>query len=159
MTPRSRSGGDPAPTLLLWEIQQTARVAARHFERAVQGAGISTAEFGVLACANDEPGITQAEMARQLHIRPQALTAPIDKLQRRGLLEGTASGRGRKSRLTITVAGRGALDAAWPAIIALNAPGNLDMTEQTARALATRLDRLRRHLTGAPGPAHRDGSS
>lgn len=147
MTTPSRSGGVPRTTLLLWEIQQTARVAARHFERAVRDSGISTAEFGVLACATDEPGITQVEIARQLRIRPQALTATIGRLQQRGLLKGTASGRGRKSRLTTTDDGRRALDTAWPAIIALNAPANLGITEETTQDLATRLAQLRHHLT------------
>lgn len=132
---------------MLWEIHQTSRVAARHFERAVQSADISTAEFGVLACAGDEPGITQAEIARQLQIRPQAITVPIDKLQRRGLIKGTASGRGRKSQLTITDDGRRVLDSAGPAIVALNAPENLSLTERDAQSLATQLARLRHHLT------------
>ncbi|GIF42507.1 MarR family winged helix-turn-helix transcriptional regulator [Actinoplanes xinjiangensis] len=147
MTAAARSAGDPGLTLLLWELHQTARVAARHVDRAVEAAGISTPEFGVLACVNDEPGITRADIARQLHLRPQALTATVDKLQQRGLIDGTASGRGRPSRLTVTDAGRDALDGVWPAIVALNAPGNLGMTEQEALALATRLARLRRLLT------------
>jgi DNA-binding MarR family transcriptional regulator len=138
--------GDPGPTLLLWELHRAARVAARHFERAVEGAGIGTAEFGVLACVNDEPGITQAEIARQLDVRAQALTAPIDRLQRRGLLEGTATGRGRRSHLTITAGGRAVLDAAWPLIVALNEPANLGLTQHAAQALAQQITRLRHHL-------------
>lgn len=147
-----RSGGDPNLVLVLWELQQTAREAARHLERTTRAAGISTAEFGVLAGTTDDPGITQAQIARQLHIRPQALTATVNKLQRRGLIRGSTEGRGRPSHLTITDQGRTALDAAWPSIVALNEPANLQLTEDAASSLAAQLAQLRENLA-MTGPA------
>lgn len=146
MNDQPRSAGDPGQPLLLWEVQQTARLVARRFEEAMRSAGISTSEFGVLACVNDEPGITQAGIARQLDIRPQALTSTIDKLRRRGYIPGSSLGRGRRSDLTLTDAGRTALDAAWPSVIALNDPAKLGLSPGETEAICRRLVYVRQRL-------------
>lgn len=155
MNDQPRSAGDPGQPLLLWEVQQTARLVARRFEEAMRSAGVSTSEFGVLACVNDQPGITQAGVARQLDIRPQALTSTIDNLRGRGFIPGRSLGRGRRSDLTLTDAGRAALDAAWPSVIALNAPEALGMSPGEIEALCNRLAYLRQQLS-CPDPEIRD---
>lgn len=152
MTSSPRSDGAPDTPLVLWEIQQTAKVAARRFEEAMKAADISTTEFGVLACVNDEPGITQADVARQLQVRPQALTATIDKLRRGKFISGAIIGRGRRSSLGLTDAGRAALDAAWPSVEALNAPGNLGMSHEQAGSLCRQLAELRTLLSAPAAP-------
>ena len=147
-----RSDGDPHLPLLLWEVQQLARTAGRLFEQAVGQAGITAADFGVLACINDEPGLTQAQIARRLQVRPQSLTRTIDKLLRGGHVHGARPGRGRPAPLRLTDNGRATLDAAWPHVVALNAPEALGLSAERARLLVEDLRRLRERLALHPEP-------
>lgn len=145
---RPRSAGDPQDLLPLFEIVHTARLADRAFADAFSDHGLAGGEFGVLAGVNDDPGITQAHLARRLHVRPQTIARPVDRLIRRQLITpGTPTGRGGATSLFITDLGKMRLDAAWPAVADLNAPHALGLTAREAATLARLLTTVRAHIT------------
>lgn len=143
-----RSAGDPREILPLFEIVHTARLADRAFADAFSNHGLAGGEFGVLAGVNDNPGITQAHLARHLHVRPQTIARPVDRLIRRQLITpGTPTGRGGATSLFITDLGKARLDATWPAVVDLNTPHALGLTANEAACLARLLATVRAHIT------------
>lgn len=154
-----RSAGDPGETLPLWELIRTAHLAERAFAEMFGGAGISQAQFGVLACLADDPGSTQAEVARDLRVRPQTIARIVADLAAEGLIvrEGPG-GRGRPTGYALTAAGRDRLDAAWPHVVALNSAEQLGLADDEWRTLAALLIRVRGRLDasaerGGPTPS------
>lgn len=143
-----RSDGETGEPLLLWELVQTAHLAERAFTDAFVSSGLSPGHFGVLSCLADEPGITQARIARNLGVRPQTIARTISTLLGASLVERLgAGGRGHATPLALTSRGRAHLDRAWPAALTLNDPASLGLTSQDAAALGRALTIVRKHLS------------
>ncbi len=112
-----------------WTLVQAYHLVARGFAAVFAEVGLTPVQFGVLAVLADTPGPTQAELARQVLVRPQSVGELVAVLVERGLVarEGPG-GRGRRSPLVLTDAGREVLEAAWPGVAAFNAPAALGLT-------------------------------
>lgn len=150
----ARSDGDPQLQLPLWEIVQTSHVVARAFAEAFAEVGLTPAQFGVLASIADEPGITQAAIARNTMTRPQTVAGIIADLERAGLLERRfPRARGRRGPLTLTSAGRSSLDAAWPGVVALNDPARTGLSTPEADQLVAGLRTIRDRLDDRDRPS------
>ncbi|GLZ45369.1 hypothetical protein Acsp06_15540 [Actinomycetospora sp. NBRC 106375] len=148
------------PDLPLWEIVQTYHPVARGFHALFGAVGLTPNQFGVLAVLRDEEGSdhasTQAELARQVLLRPQSMGELVASLVDRGLVERDGpGGRGRATGLRLTDAGRAALDDALPRVHDYNAPAAIGLTPEDAATLAALLRRVRRALDGSEG---REGS-
>lgn len=142
------------PDLPLWEIVQTYHPVARGFYALFAEAGLTPNQFGVLAVLRDEEGTghasTQAELARQVLLRPQSMGELITTLVGRGLVERDGpGGRGRATGLRLTDAGRHALADAEPRVAAYNAPDALGLTAEETATLAALLRRVRAALDGS----------
>lgn len=130
------------PVLPLWELVQTYFVVARGFAEVFGAERLTPTQFGVLATLADGDDLTQSELARVLMIRPQSLADVAIPLAARGLVERQGpGGRGRRTDLRITDAGRALLDRVLPAVAAFNAPASYGLTDDEAAEL-TRLVRL-----------------
>ena len=144
------------PVLPLWTLVQTAHLASRRFTEVFAAAGLTPAQFGVLACLADGDDLSKADVARAILLRPQSVARVIDALVADGLVvrEG-AGGRGRRAGLTLTTAGRAALDRARPGAYAASQPQLLGLTAEQAAQLVAHLDTVRARLAeqlGEPGP-------
>lgn len=96
---------------------------------------------------NDEPGITQALIARRLHIRPQSITRPVNSLIDAGhIITEKTPKRGSPTGLHITRQGAQMLDAAWAAARGLTRADTLSISHREAADLVHLLDRLRTRL-------------
>lgn len=154
----ARSTGPPEDPLVLFEILQTARLADRAFTAAFAGVGMPPGQFGLLATVNDEPGLTQADVARRLLVRPQSIARQVTQLIESGLIEPEKRPRqGSATGLFITAAGIERLDAAWPAVQAINAPDELGITEDDAATLVRVLEQIRDRLDGTSARTGRVG--
>ncbi|WP_405875981.1 MULTISPECIES: MarR family winged helix-turn-helix transcriptional regulator [unclassified Streptomyces] len=90
--------------------------------RCLAAAGVTTAQVGALFAVQDQPGITQQELARTLDLRESAITALVGRLTAAGLLLKQAHPcEHRAVVLELTEAGAAALDAAQPEVDRLNA--------------------------------------
>jgi DNA-binding MarR family transcriptional regulator len=144
------------PDLPLWEIVQTYHPVARRFHAVFGAIGLTPTQFGVLVVLRDEEdaahGSTQAELARQVLVRPQSMGELVSSLLGRGFVEREGpGGRGRPTGLRLTDAGRHALDQALPQVHAANDPGVIGLTPDEAATLAALLRRVREALDSSEG--------
>ncbi|MBW0104756.1 MarR family winged helix-turn-helix transcriptional regulator [Pseudonocardia sp. KRD291] len=145
----------PYDDVPLWELIQTSHVVARGFHRVFAEAGLTATQFGVLAELDDRestggPAPSQAELARVTLLRPQSVGELVASLVERGLVrrDGPA-GRGRRTGLELTDAGRGALHRAFPLVQAFNTPTAMGLDAGEARELTRMMRRVRETLDGA----------
>jgi DNA-binding MarR family transcriptional regulator len=83
--------------------------------RATGGTGAA----GTTDAVGRADGLSQADLARAVGVRPQSMTALVAGLTTRALVVRRADpGRGRHSRLALTDAGRALLADAWPLVTA-----------------------------------------
>jgi DNA-binding MarR family transcriptional regulator len=132
----------------LWELIQTSWVVARGFAQVFAEAGLSPGQFGALQCLVDHDGLTQADIARQLMMRPQSLGEVVTSLVARGFVrrDGPA-GRGRRAGLSLTEQGRATLRRAGPGARAFNAPEAIGLTPAQTTTLVQLLRTVRHTLS------------
>lgn len=129
----------------LWELIQTSWVVSRGFTEVFAEVGLSPGQFGTLASLAEQDGLTQAELARQLMMRPQSVGELVGSLLDRGLVRRQGpSGRGHRAGLTLTELGGETLRRAWPGVHAFNAPDAIGLSAEETETL-TRLLRTVRH--------------
>ncbi|MET7478370.1 MarR family winged helix-turn-helix transcriptional regulator [Streptomyces sp. NPDC005648] len=89
--------------------------------RCLAVAGVTTAQIGALFAVQEQPDMTQQELARVLGLRESAVTALVGRLAMAGLLtKRTHPNQHRAVLLGLTPAGAAALDAAQPEIDRFN---------------------------------------
>ena len=81
-------------------------------ESAAQLAGLSTAQFDVLAQVGSAEGIAQLDLARHLFVTQGNVTQLLDKMEARGWIQRVPDGRSK--RLYLTPAGRDLFDSVVP---------------------------------------------
>ncbi|WP_420368911.1 MarR family winged helix-turn-helix transcriptional regulator [Curtobacterium sp. L1-20] len=138
---------DDIDTIAAWTVIRAARELARRLAVELGPLDLSPVEFGVLVQLAAADGLSQADLARAVGIRPQSMTTLVAALHGRGLVDrGTERGRGRASRITLTTAGGELLARAHPLVLA----SNDWFGDQGAVALVTALRPL---LADTTGPA------
>ncbi|WP_083974791.1 MarR family winged helix-turn-helix transcriptional regulator [Herbidospora daliensis] len=134
--------------LPLWELIQTSYVVARGFTDVFGTVGLTPIQFGVLASLADGDDLSQAELARVIMVRPQSLGEVAVSLMERGLVDRDGpGGRGRRSALRITPAGRELLERVLPAVAAFNTPENIGLSGEDAAELTRMLRIVRSTLS------------
>jgi DNA-binding MarR family transcriptional regulator len=103
-----------------YQIAQAALVTDRVFaEAAGEPHGLRQIEYTALTLIAENPGGSQARLARALAVTPPLITAVVDRLQARGLVERVQSTDDRRHQLLqVTDAGRALAQEASTAIIA-----------------------------------------
>jgi DNA-binding MarR family transcriptional regulator len=134
-------------TLPAWNLVRTAHVVGLRFTELFGALDLTPTTFAILMTLAENEGLTQAELARRVLVRPQSIAALVHGLVEQGFVarEGPG-GRGRRAGITLTPAGRDALDRAWPAVRAFNEPAALGLTPAQVAMLEEILDRLRGSL-------------
>lgn len=114
---------EPDDQRLYFLLQRAAhRLRTTADRRCLAAAGVTTAQIGALFAMQDQPGITQRQLARTLGLRESAVTALVGRLVMAGLVaKSTHPSEHRAVVLELTDAGAAALRAARPEIDRFNA--------------------------------------
>ncbi|GLY16676.1 MarR family winged helix-turn-helix transcriptional regulator [Kineosporia rhizophila] len=107
--------------LVKWSLIRAARQAEREFTEVFAAHGLSPVQFGVLCHLSTGATFTQAQLAREVLVRPQSISGVLDGLVERGLVrrEGGRA-KGRRNPLTLTDAGHALMEEVWPEVQAQN---------------------------------------
>lgn len=131
----------------LWDLVQTAHLAERRFTEVFAAAGLTPAQFGVLASLADGDGLSQADLARAVLVRPQSMARLVSDMVTAGLVTRDGpGGRGRRTGLLPTEAGLAALAQARPAAHAMNSPEELGLDSGQVDLLCGLLHTVRQRL-------------
>lgn len=144
--------------VLAWSLVRASRRAVRELTDVLRGHDITPVQFGVLAQLAVDPRLAPADLAREVLVRPQSLATALEPLEARGLLRRTGGrGRGRRSPVELTDAGRALLTAVWGPVLATNEVADAGIDAAQAAALNAALLRLARAAPpvphGGPGAA------
>lgn len=138
---------------IIWLMKRVVHHTQRGVDEAVREFGISAAHVGLLSRLYAEPGVSGAELARQLFVTPQAAQLSLSDLAERGLVERRPdANHGRILRASLTPAGRRVVEQAMAIGLEAEAEllGPLEPGEQAQ--MREYLQRLMRHLVdGFPG--------
>ena len=135
---------EPLP---VWNLMRTAHVVGLRFGELFAATDLTPTQFGILRALAVDEGLTQAELARVVLVRPQSIAALAATLIDRGLVARDGpGGRGRRAGLALTDAGREALERAWPPVREFNTAAALGLTPAQAAMLDETLDRIRAAL-------------
>lgn len=105
---------DVSPALALVVL---GRVVGGLVDSALEDAGTSRREVGVLGHLSAAPGMSITELARRSGVTVQSMHTLVAALVERGLVDrGAAAGRGRAAQLAVTPAGRRLLTRARRAL-------------------------------------------
>lgn len=138
----------PDEDLVLWELVQTAHLAARAFRELFATVGLTPTQFGVLACLADGDDFTKAQLARALMVRPQSMDPLIEDLLSQEVVERDGPPRrGRAAGISITTSGRERLARVRPQVSAINAPERIGVAADQIPLLALQLRVIRDQLS------------
>ena len=131
-------------SLPAWNLVRTAHLVGLRFVELLAAVDLSPTQFAVLMHLEQGQGLSQAELARRVLVRPQSVGTLVSSLVERGYIvrEGPG-GRGRRAGIAVTDAGREAMERAWPAVRALNTPDAMGITPAQAAMLEEILDHIR----------------
>lgn len=140
----------PDEDLVLWELVQTAHLAARKFRDLFATVGLTPTQFGVLACLADGDDFNKAELARALMVRPQSMDPLIEALLAQDMVERDGPPRrGRAAGISITPTGLKRLKLVRPQVSAINAPELIGVNANEIPLLAAQLRAIRDRLSQA----------
>jgi DNA-binding MarR family transcriptional regulator len=125
----------------LKRAQQAMRL---HMDRQLKEIGLNAPQYSVLASLEDEPGASNARLARRAFVTPQTMQAMLVNLEQSGLIERRPdSEHGRIQRTELTEKGSSSLAQAHLAVqkserLAREAstPDAVEMLTRVAKALA-----------------------
>jgi len=127
---------DDIDALVTWSLVRAAHRAQRELTAVFAGHGLSPVQFGVLSHLASGAEPTQAQLAREVHVRPQSISGVLDGMVARGLVaRGSERAEGRRNPLALTAEGRELPAVVWPEVQAANTPERLGVTEAEVRAL------------------------
>ena len=131
-----------------WTIIQAYLAFLPRLAAAVEPAGISPTQFGVLVQVDNRPGISQGELARRCWMTPQSMGQLLPALEERGLLRrGERRGRGHPIPVRLTDQGRAALRRVTPAVVRANSAAAMHLDDDEH----AQLNALLRRTLGGPG--------
>ena len=134
-TPPGWSGGDP-DTFTALTLVRTALSMRRVFIATLAPHGLTPQQFNVLLHLVQEPGCSQAVVARELMATPQSVGELLRGMEQQGMIERTPpAGRGLPSAVFATPAGRALLDGVTPYVLAAFSPDALGLDQASYERL------------------------
>jgi DNA-binding MarR family transcriptional regulator len=115
---------------------------SREWHAALRSAGINPRQFSMLAVIARDPGISQAELARQVLITAQSVSESLTRLVDAGLVERSSATPGKAAQLVLTAAGRQVLESAYPVVTAFNDAHFAALSARERETLARALRKL-----------------
>jgi DNA-binding MarR family transcriptional regulator len=142
---------------LLWLLKGAFHSGRRIVDEAVRVYGVTAAQLGVLNRLAQHPGLSGAQLARQMLITPQAAQLALTTLEQRGLIERTPDpNHGRILRATLTKEGRRVARVCMATALAAEEKLFGDLTTEERGTLSELLQRV---IDQSPAAANggRDG--
>ena len=141
-------------------LRQAWQAFSSAMETALRAHGLTGAQYAALSVLARDAGLSGADLARACNTTPQAMNGVLNTLSREGLVERHAHPtHGRILQVTLTPEGRQRLEAATPAVQALEDAIEESLgSDQTASikawlvATAQRLEAGTTDRVRAPGP-------
>ena len=134
----------PEETFPAWDLVRTAHVVGLRFAETIGSEGLTPTEFAVLVALADDGGLSSAEVARRVLVRPQSANTLLNGLSAQGLVvRDGPGGRGRRAGIALTDLGRATLERARSPVRAFNAPVALGLTPAQSAMLIELLDHVR----------------
>ncbi|GAB6902106.1 MarR family winged helix-turn-helix transcriptional regulator [Kineosporia succinea] len=146
-TPGGWSGGDP-DAFMAMTLTRTALAMRKTFVAALAPFDLPAPQFSVLMNLVQNPGCSQADLARVVLATPQSVGELLRQMEHQGRVERTPpSGRGRASAVYATPAGTALLDEVTPHVLAAFSPQALGLDRQTHDRINAELHTMLRALT------------
>jgi DNA-binding MarR family transcriptional regulator len=119
-----------------YELKRAQQAFCAAVDDALRQAGLSNAQYAVLAMLEDQGARSGAELARRLFVTPQTINQLVASLQARGLVGRTAHPfHGRILQTSLTQRGRSLLAAAHQRVRAVEARMVAGLSEQERHEL------------------------
>ena len=135
--------GQDIDALVTWSLIRAAHRAQRDLTEVFAEHGLSPVQFGVLSHLATGAAFTQAQLAREVLVRPQSISGVLDGMVERGLVAREAErAKGRRNPLALTPAGHDLLAVVWPEVRRANRPELLGLSEAEAATLNAVLLRM-----------------
>ncbi|MCW6008193.1 MarR family transcriptional regulator [Micromonospora sp. CPCC 205371] len=113
--------------------------------------GLSVAQFASLLILDEHPGASVADVARRVSTARQSANEMLGGLERAGLIERRPHPQDRRSQqIFLTGTGRGRLDAARPAVKAVEARLSEGFTPDELAVVNAWLSRMAAATAGTP---------
>ncbi|GIF67651.1 putative HTH-type transcriptional regulator [Asanoa ishikariensis] len=125
-----------------WTVVRASHALSRVFTAQLAEVGLKPHLFGILATLSRNPGMSSAELARQVRVTPQSMGSLLRGLVADGLVEHPEPRRGQPLSVSLTPDGHELLGRAWPVIARMNRPAALGLTAAEATQLNTLLHRV-----------------
>lgn len=136
-----QAGGDALSTWL--KFVQTFQSVQQRLGRVLDAAGLTLAQFDVLANLGMGEGVTQQELADKLLVTKGNVVGLLDRMEAAGLVERRIDPADRRAnRIHLTRAGRRALREAFPAHLAVIRRSLARLSAADLRALSGLLERI-----------------
>ena len=118
-TPSSSEDTPFAPQESLGYAIKRAQQALRlHMDRQLKDFGLTAPQYNVLCSLEDEPGASNARLARRAFVTPQTMQSMLVKLERSGLIERSPDAEhGRIQRTQLTEKGQDVLSKAHRSVL------------------------------------------
>lgn len=123
-------------------LVRAAELAAKPWLRGLNSQGINPRQFSVLALLEDDPGLSQAELARRALITPQSMAELVARLEANGLVHRVMAGVGRPARVSLSEDGRRTLTAAYPVVSRLQDDSLAALSDAERHELARLLTKV-----------------
>lgn len=79
-------------------LMESSRLFREDFRRRAQHLALTQAQTSAIACLARQPGLTQAELAERLEVRPVTVTQQLDRLQKAGWIRREAHENDRRAQ-------------------------------------------------------------
>lgn len=140
----TKSAEDLLHNCLFFTANSLARSISRLAEEEFGRLGLVPSHAFLLMLAVDQPGITQKELAAQLHLAPSTVSRFVDVLAQRGLLEKRVFGK--QTQAWPTEMGQAQLAPIREAWMAIHRRYSAILGEEEGRTLAQLTDEAQRKL-------------
>ncbi|MFD0481419.1 MarR family winged helix-turn-helix transcriptional regulator [Kineococcus sp. GCM10028916] len=127
IAPTGWSGGDPEAFTALTLVRASLAMR-RVFIATLAPHDLTPQQFNVLLHLVQDPGRSQADLAREVMATPQSVGELLRSMEEEGMVERTPpAGRGLPSAVYATATGRALLDEVTPFVLAAFAPEALGL--------------------------------
>jgi DNA-binding MarR family transcriptional regulator len=128
----------------LWQLSQSLEKLSRRMEKRV---GVTAPQRLIVRCLGKYPGITAGQLATLLHVDPGTISASLNRLEGKGVLQRRRDPKDkRRAALGLTAKGRelnrtahGTVEGAVKRLIEARSRGDLDRVTEVLEQLTTLL--------------------
>ncbi len=139
----------PVEQRLGYRIKRLQQALRHAMDATLAELNLTTAQYAALCALENDPGLSNAELARRCFVTPQTMHQVVTGLERAGLLTPVAHSRHSRIRsLTLTDAARDRLDRAHERVTNVEARMAADLTSQELTVTTQALEKCRSALEG-----------